>query len=66
MKVRAEVSESKRKEYKKYISSDFFCDWVTSLGMISSRYIHLSKNFMKKISNKKGGKIKNTKNEQQI
>jgi hypothetical protein len=24
----------------------FFCDWVTTLRMISSRCIHLSKNFM--------------------
>jgi hypothetical protein len=28
------------------ISFVFFCDWVTSLRMISSRYIHLSKNFI--------------------
>jgi hypothetical protein len=28
------------------ISSDFFGDWVTSLRMISSRYIHLPKNFI--------------------
>ena len=28
------------------ISSEFFCDWVTSLRMISSRYIYLPKNFI--------------------
>jgi hypothetical protein len=28
------------------ISCVFFCDWVTSLWMISSRCIHLPKNFM--------------------
>jgi hypothetical protein len=28
------------------ISNDFFCDWVTSLRMRSSRYIHLSKSFI--------------------
>jgi hypothetical protein len=29
-----------------YISWEFFCDWVTSLRMISSRYIHLPRNFI--------------------
>jgi hypothetical protein len=29
-----------------YISGVFFCDWVTSLRRISSRSIHLCKNFM--------------------
>jgi hypothetical protein len=28
------------------ISYVFFCDWVTSLRMVSSRSIHLAKNFI--------------------
>jgi hypothetical protein len=33
----------------KRISCVFFCDWVTSLRMIFSSSIHLSKNFMKSL-----------------
>ena len=28
-----------------YISCEFFCDWVTSLRMMPSRFIHLPRNF---------------------
>jgi hypothetical protein len=41
---RREERREKREETRR--GKDIFCDWVTSLRMISSRYIHLPKNFI--------------------